>query len=223
MLWNRVFLSLKTKNQRSLKKIFQKTMIWISFSSNILIIITAYILLKLKRDQIEFSSFIFFIALTGLSSGVAAFGHLPILNESWTNSLIFISRILSLISIYFFTDGSLAFASFKTNKIIRITNLILLITMVVVLFWNNVFLPVMIYGIVGFMGISLSAYLSNLEESKKGRYIVMRGIGMLSLSALVFALFKDSYHFLAINISHILVSYSLLLFSMGFVELNKYQ
>ena len=198
-------------------------MIWISFSSNILIIITAYILLKLKRDQIEFSSFIFFIALTGLSSGVAAFGHLPILNESWTNSLIFISRILSLISIYFFTDGSLAFASFKTNKIIRITNLILLITMVVVLFWNNVFLPVMIYGIVGFMGISLSAYLSNLEESKKGRYIVMRGIGMLSLSALVFALFKDSYHFLAINISHILVSYSLLLFSMGFVELNKYQ
>jgi hypothetical protein len=198
-------------------------MIWISFSSNILIIITAYILLKLKRDQIEFSSFIFFIALTGLSSGVAAFGHLPILNESWTNSLIFISRILSLSSIYFFTDGSLAFASFKTNKIIRITNLILLITMVVVLFWNNVFLPVMIYGIVGFMGISLSAYLSNLEESKKGRYIVMRGIGMLSLSALVFALFKDSYHFLAINISHILVSYSLLLFSMGFVELNKYQ
>ncbi len=198
-------------------------MIWISFSSNILIIITAYILLKLKRDQIEFSSFIFFIALTGLSSGVAAFGHLPILNESWTNSLIFISRILSLISIYFFTDGSLAFASFKTNKIIRITNLILLITMVVVLFWNNVFLPVMIYGIVGFMGISLSAYLSNLEEAKKGRYIVMRGIGMLSLSALVFALFKDSYHFLAINISHILVSYSLLLFSMGFVELNKYQ
>ena len=198
-------------------------MIWISFSSNILIIITAYILLKLKRDQIEFSSFIFFIALTGLSSGVAAFGHLPILNESWTNSLIFISRILSLISIYFFTDGSLAFASFKTNKIIRITNLILLITMVVVLFWNNVFLPVMIYGIVGFMGISLSAYLSNLEEAKKGRYIIIRGIGILSLSALVFALFKDSYHFLAINISHILVSYSLLLFSMGFVELNKYQ
>ena len=223
MLWNRVFLSLKTKNQRSLKKIFQKTMIWISFSSNILIIITAYILLKLKRDQIEFSSFIFFIALTGLSSGVAAFGHLPILNESWTNSLIFISRILSLSSIYFFTDGSLAFASFKTNKIIRITNLILLITMVVVLFWNNVFLPVMIYGIVGFMGISLSAYLSNLEEAKKGRYIVIRGIGILSLSAFVFALFKDNYHFLAINISHILVSYSLLLFSKGFVELNKYQ
>ena len=223
MLWNRVFLSLKIKNQISLKKIFHKTMIWISFSSNILIVITAYILLKLKRDQIELSSFIFFIALTGLSSGVAAFGHLPILNESWTNSLIFISRIISLSSIYFFTDGSLAFASFKTNKIIRITNLILLITMVVVLFWNNVFLPVMIYGIVGFMGISLSAYLSNLEEAKKGRYIVIRGIVMLSLSALVFALFKDSYHFLAINISHILVSYSLLLFSMGFVELNKYQ
>ena len=223
MLWNRVFLSLKIKNQISLKKIFHKTMIWISFSSNILIVITAYILLKLKRDQIELSSFIFFIALTGLSSGVAAFGHLPILNESWTNSLIFISRIISLSSIYFFTDGSLAFASFKTNKIIRITNLILLITMVVVLFWNNVFLPVMIYGIVGFMGISLSAYLSNLEEAKKGRHIVIRGIVMLSLSALVFALFKDSYHFLAINISHILVSYSLLLFSMGFVELNKYQ
>ena len=95
--------------------------------------------------------------------------------------------------------------------------------MVVILFWNNVFLPVMIYGIVGFMGISLSAYLSNLEEAKKGRYIVMRGIVMLSLSALEFAIFKDSCHFLAINISHILVSYSLVLFSMGFVELNKHQ
>ena len=198
-------------------------MIWISFYSNILILITAFILLKLKRDQIEFSSFIWFIVLTGLSSGVAAFGHLPILNEPWTSSLLFISRILSLCSIYFFTDGSLDFASFKTNKIIRTTNLILLITMVVVLFWNNVFLPVMIYGIVGFMGISLSAYLSNLEEAKKGRYIVMRGVVMLSLSALVFAIFKDSYHFLAINISHILVSYSLILFSMGFVELNKHQ
>ena len=198
-------------------------MIWISFYSNILILITAFILLKLKRDQIEFSSFIWFIALTGLSSGVAAFGHSPILKEPWSSSLIFISRILSLCSIYFFTDGSLAFASFKTNKIIRTTNLILLITMVLVLFLDNEFLPVMIYGIVGFMGISLSAYLSNLVEAKKGRYIVMRGIVMLSLSALVFAIFKHSYHFLAINISHILVSYSLILFSMGFVELNKHQ
>ena len=80
-------------------------------------------------------------------------------DEPWTSSLLFISRILSLCSIYFFTDGSLDFASFKAYKIIRTTNLILLITMVVVLFWNNVFLPVMIYGIVGFMGISLSAYL----------------------------------------------------------------
>jgi hypothetical protein len=198
-------------------------MIWISFFSNIIISITAFILLKLKRNQIEFSSFIWFIALTGLSSGVAAFGHSPILKEPWSSSLLFISRILSLCSIYFFTDGSLAYASFKTNKIIRTTNIILLITMVVILFWNNVFLPVMIYGIVGFMGISLSAYLSNLEEAKKGRYIVMRGIVMLSLSALVFAIFKHSYHFLAINISHILVSYSLILFSMGFVELNKHQ
>ncbi len=92
--------------------------------------------------------------------------------------------------------------------------------MVIVLFWNNQFLPVMIYGVIGFLGIGLSAYFSRIDDSVQGRYRVIRGVVILSLSALFFALFKENYHFLAINFSHIMVSYSLVLFSRGFVELN---
>ncbi|MEK9600651.1 MAG: hypothetical protein VW147_02335, partial [Bacteroidota bacterium] len=96
----------------------------------------------------------------------------------------------------------------------------LFFAMILVLVWNNQFLPVMIYGIVGFMGIGLSAYFSDISNVSQPKYHVVRGISVLSFSALVFALFKEDYHFLAINISHILVSYSLILFSRGFVGLN---
>ena len=195
-------------------------MIWISFSSNILILLTALILFKINRNRIISSHFIWFIVLTGFSSGVAAFGHLPLINERWANSLLLISRLLSLVSIYLFTNGSLDFASFRNNRMIRLTNVVLFVTMVVVLVWNNMFLPVMVYGIVGFMGIGLSAYISQKKDLTQGRYSVVQGILILSLSALVFALFKDNYYFLATNISHLLVSFSLVLFSSGFVELK---
>ena len=196
------------------------TMIWISFLSNILILGTALFLLKLHKSQMSSNQFIWFILLTGISSGVAAFGHLPLLEKGLANSLLFVSRILSLWSIYFFTNGSIDFARFHKNKMIRITNSILFLAMILVLVWNNQFLPVMIYGIVGFMGIGLSAYFSDINNVSEPKYYVVRGISVLSFSALVFALFKENYHFLAINISHILVSFSLILFSRGFVGLN---
>jgi len=195
-------------------------MIWITFSSNILIFLTALVLLRINTNRIISKQFIWFIALTGISSGVAAFGHLPILDERLANYLLLASRFFSLGSVYLFTVGSLAFSSFRNNKMIRITNVILFVTMVIVLFWNNQFLPVMIYGVIGFLGIGLSAYFSRIDDSVQGRYRVIRGVVILSLSALFFALFKENYHFLAINFSHIMVSYSLVLFSRGFVELN---
>ncbi|MDG1720862.1 MAG: hypothetical protein P8I31_06380 [Bacteroidia bacterium] len=195
-------------------------MIWITFSSNILIFLTALVLLRIHTNRIISKQFIWFITLTGISSGVAAFGHLPILDERLANYLLLASRFFSLGSVYLFTVGSLAFSSFRNNKMIRITNVILFVTMVIVLFWNNQFLPVMIYGVIGFLGIGLSAYFSRIDDSVQGRYRVIRGVVILSLSALFFALFKENYHFLAINFSHIMVSYSLVLFSRGFVELN---
>ena len=195
-------------------------MIWITFSSNILIFLTALVLLRIHTNRIISKQFIWFITLTGISSGVAAFGHLPILDERLANYLLLASRFFSLGSVYLFTMGSLAFSSFRNNKMIRITNVILFVTMVIVLFWNNQFLPVMIYGVIGFLGIGLSAYFSRIDDSVQGRYRVIRGVVILSLSALFFALFKENYHFLAINFSHIMVSYSLVLFSRGFVELN---
>ena len=195
-------------------------MIWISFLSNILILGTALFLLKLYKSQMSSNQFIWFILLTGISSGVAAFGHLPLFEKGLANSLLFVSRILSLWSIYLFTNGSIDFARFYKNKMIRITNLVLFFAMILVLVWNNQFLPVMIYGIVGFMGIGLSAYFSDISNVSQPKYHVVRGISVLSFSALVFTLFKENYHFLALNISHILVSYSLILSSRGFVGLN---
>ena len=56
-------------------------MIWISFLSNILILGTALFLLKLHKSQMSSNQFIWFILLTGISSGVAAFGHLPLLEK----------------------------------------------------------------------------------------------------------------------------------------------
>ena len=195
-------------------------MIWISFLSNILILCTSLVLLKLNKSQMNSNQFIWFILLTGISSGVAAFGHLPLLEKGLANSLLFVSRILSLWSIYFFTNGSIDYARFHKNKMIRITNSILFLAMILVLVWNNQFLPVMIYGIVGFMGIGLSAYFSDISYVSQPKYHVVRGISVLSFSALVFAIFKENYHFWAINMSHILVSYSLILFTRGFMGLS---
>lgn len=196
------------------------TMIWISFSSNILILLTAFITLRIHSSHINHKEFIWFVMFTGISSGVAAFGHLPLVDERLANSLLFASRLFSLGSIYFFTSGSINFASFWNNKMIRATNVILFIISGLVLFWNNQFLPVMIYGIFGFMGIGLSVYFSDIRDASQSKYLVVRGIGMLSFSALIFVLFKENYHFWAINISHIMMSYSLILFSRGFVRLN---
>ena len=64
-------------------------MIWISFSSNILILLTAFITLRIHSSHINHKEFILFVMLTGISSGVAAFGHLPLVDERLANSLLF--------------------------------------------------------------------------------------------------------------------------------------
>lgn len=196
-------------------------MIWITFSSNILIFLTALVLLRIHTNRIISNQFVWFIALTGISSGVAAFGHLPLLDEQLANSLLLASRLFSLGSIYLFANGSLDFASFQNNKMIRVANLVLFLGMIMFLVWNNQFLPVLIYGIIGFIAIGLSTYFSRMDDSVHGRNNIIRGIIILSFSALVFALFKKDHYFSAVNIGHVLVSYSLILFVKGFVELNK--
>ena len=196
-------------------------MIWITFSSNILIFLTALILLKIHTKRIISKQFIWFIAFTGISSGVAAFGHLSIIDERLANSLLLASRLFSLGSIYLFTNGSLDFANFQNNKMIRVANLVLFLGMVMFLVWNNQFLSVLIYGIIGFLGIGLSTYFSRMDNSIQGRNKIIRGIIILSFSALVFAIFKEDHYFLAVNIGHVLVSYSLIFFAKGFVELNQ--
>ena len=196
-------------------------MIWITFSSNILIFLTALVLLRIHTNRIISNQFVWFIALTGISSGVAAFGHLPLLDEQLANSLLLASRLFSLGSIYLFANGSLDFASFQNNKMIRVANLVLFLGMIMFLVWNNQFLPVLIYGIIGFIAIGLSTYFSRMDDSVHGRNNIIRGIIILSFSALVFALFKKDHYFSAVNIGHVLVSYSLIFFAKGFVELNQ--
>ena len=196
-------------------------MIWITFSSNILIFLTALVLLRIHTNRIISNQFVWFIALTGISSGVAAFGHLPLLDEQLANSLLLASRLFSLGSIYLFANGSLDFASFQNNKMIRVANLVLFLGMIMFLVWNNQFLQVLIYGIIGFIAIGLSTYFYRMDDSVHGRNNIIRGIIILSFSALVFALFKKDHYFSAVNIGHVLVSYSLILFVKGFVELNQ--
>ena len=196
-------------------------MIWITFSSNILIFLTSLVLLRIHTNRIISKQFVWFIAFTGISSGVAAFGHLPLIDEQLANSLLLASRLFSLGSIYLFANGSLDFASFQNNKMIRVANLVLFLGMVMFLVWNNQFLPVLIYGIIGFIAIGLSTYFSRMDDTAEGRNKIIRGIIILSFSALVFALFKKDHYFSAVNIGHVLVSYSLILFVKGFVELNK--
>lgn len=196
-------------------------MIWITFSSNILIFLTSLVLLRIHTNRIISKQFVWFIAFTGISSGVAAFGHLPLIDEQLANSLLLASRLFSLGSIYLFANGSLDFASFQNNKMIRVANLVLFLGMIMFLVWNNQFLPVLIYGIIGFIAIGLSTYFFRMDDSVHGRNNIIRGIIILSFSALVFALFKKDHYFSAVNIGHVLVSYSLILFVKGFVELNK--
>jgi len=194
--------------------------VWISFLSNILIWIVGLILVFLNKNQITAKSWVYFLFFTALSSGVAAFGHLPLSNVKLSTNLLMISRVLSLFSVFEFTKGCILFSRFNEIRVIKYINSFLFVLSLVWLFFGHHFLPIMIYGMIGMLGIGSSALLTHFTQNKSEVIPILWGIALLFISAVIFAIFKNKYHFESTNISHIIVAISLVYFTKGFRQLK---
>ncbi|HAY88890.1 MAG TPA: hypothetical protein DCY51_05585, partial [Bacteroidetes bacterium] len=71
---------------------------WFSFASNILILVVGVFLYFKYEEEYVQKSWGYFVLLTGLAAGVAAFGHLDILALGTRGYLLFISRLLNILS-----------------------------------------------------------------------------------------------------------------------------
>jgi len=195
-------------------------MIWISFFTNFLILVSALFVGLKNKFLIEEKSYVLFLLLTGLSSGLAAFGHLPLISPSWSSYLLLASRVLSIISAFMFARGSLNYANFMGARLLIKINFMLLIAALIWLLAYNLFLPVIVYGVICLVGIGVPSLLSMDSTHNAGKNLVLIGIIGMAISAIVFTIFQRNYEFISLNLSHIIVALSLISFALGFERLT---
>lgn len=192
---------------------------WLSFSGNFLIFLIG-VFIFIKLNAIRKSDFYqYFFLFTGVSSLIAGFGHLPLLEHYIAQWVLLFSRIISLFSLYFFTKGTAALWGHKWKLYkIEFWNF-LLVFCLSYLAINNVFLPVMIFGILGMGTYSLFLYLKLYFIQKSASSFMLIGIILTVLSAISFALNATFPNFNNADLSHILISIGLL-FMYKNVKLN---
>ena len=194
---------------------------WFSFSTNILILATAVVLYLTMKKVDNQKYFLWFILLTGIAAGIAAFGHLEILNLSLQKGLLFVSRILNIASIFSFTTGTFHYFKLIDNKWIKRTNNSAFLFFLCWLGFDNVFLPVTYYGVIGMALISLSIFIKNLKVNKLATVPVVIGIVVLIMSAFVFYVMNTPL-IRASDVSHILIAISLVIMARGFKNMHLY-
>lgn len=195
---------------------------WFSFSTNILIFATAVVLYLTMHKDYKQKYFLWFILLTGIAAGVAAFGHLEILHPAWQKGLLFISRIVNIASIFSFMSGTFKYFKLIDNKWINRTNNSAFLFFICWLGIDNIFLPVTYYGVFGMAIISLGIFIKNLRVNLSATVPVIIGIVVIILSALVFYVVKSSLPIRAADVSHILIAISLVIMARGFKHMNLY-
>lgn len=173
--------------------------------------------------QIKSKYFIWFILLSGISSLIAAFGHLEILDISLQNNLLMGSRVINMLAIYSFATGALIHFEYYENSWLRILNVSMIVIALGWLTWSKAFAPVMLYGVVGMIFIGLMSFVLNFGKQVKPHTYITLGVGLIGISALIFALFKHCTTFVVTDISHILIATSLFVMALGFKKLTTHE
>lgn len=193
---------------------------WFSFFTNVLTFIVSLILCFTISRNLKSKYFYYFILLTGVSSFIAAFGHLVILDIEWQKGLLLFSRMMNLLAIFCFATGALVHFEYYKKSWLRILNIGLILAALGWVAYANVFTPVMLYGIIGMLLIGLFSFILNFSQSRISHTYITIGVSTIALSALIFALFKHSTAFVASDISHILIATALIILSLGFNKLT---
>lgn len=193
---------------------------WFSFFTNVLTFSVALILcLSWKARPIN-RYFFLFILLTGVTAGIAAFGHLPLLHKNWQSGLLMLSRALNLMAIFSFATGALVHFQYYDRTWLKVLNPALILIAMSWLAYSNVFTPVMLYGVIGMLFIGVLSFILNFKSDKRTHSIIISGVGLIALSAAIFAAFKHNTDFVASDISHIIIATSLIILTFGFHQLT---
>ncbi|PCJ67753.1 MAG: hypothetical protein COA58_01050 [Bacteroidetes bacterium] len=201
---------------------------WFSFLTNILTLLLGVILYLSFKGPLINRYLGLFILWTGISSGIAAFGHLEILPINVQRYLLVLSRILNVLSIFFFAYGSLQSFGYSKNKKIRVlTNGVFALSMIWLIYWNMKlpgakasFLPVIIYGIIGMVLIGAVSFVMNLKVNKGAHGRVLLGVLLIAVSAVVFKVIPEESGMKPSDMSHVLIALALVFMTSGFKKMK---
>ena len=199
---------------------------WLSFFSNILIFVVGAAVYFIHKPKLA-HDFAWFLTTTALSALIGAFGHLEILPLQTQAILLFCSRVINLISFYFFARGSLhLFGWLDRGQIKHIHNAVLVLASLWLVYLNVLypgtklgFRPVMTYGIIQMLLISGFLFVKNLKQNISAHKTILNGIGIILVSAVVFNGIPPGLGLKPSDISHVLIAQSLFVLSKGFVKL----
>ena len=85
---------------------------------------------------------------------------------------------------------------------------------------DNQFMPVMVYGILAMVCISLSLFLIHYRQNQMVGKFMSAGILISVLAALIFAFIKNTLFLKPSDISHVLMALSLIVLSSGIYRME---
>ena len=203
-------------------------MIWFYFGTNFFILLTGIFLYVTWCKSTNQSIYNQFVILTAVSAGIAAFGHLEILPIVWQKGLLVLSRIVNIIAIYSFASHSIRHFGYDKYSWVKKANVLLFLaglSWLLVLNYANpgsktAFLPVIVYGAVGMVGIGMLSYIIHLKEDFKNYLNVVLGVLLILASAVIFKLIPEADGIKPSDVSHILIAFALILMTYG-IKKNK--
>jgi len=196
---------------------------WFSFASNILILVVGVFLYFKYEEEYVQKSWGYFVLLTGLAAGVAAFGHLDILALGTRGYLLFVSRLLNILSMLGFVKGVLDHFGY-TNRVPQLGNYLLFGGVFIWLFYLNInylgskeaFTPVIVYAVIGMLIIGAPHFILAIREVKQPSFFVLTGILLMAISAVIFKAIPEGSGIKPSDVSHILIAFSLVSLTLGF-------
>lgn len=194
---------------------------WFSFSTNILVFVTAVLLYAAYRKSEVSAYYHAFVLLTGFSSLMAAFGHLELVEAHIASKLLFMSRLLNFVGVFAFMSGTLQFFGYLQHTGYKGLSIAIFFGFVYWLVIYNVFTPVIIYSILSLLLVGVTSYLLNYKEYTAAAVRVIVGVGILVVAAVIFTLYKSDENMIAADIGHFLIATALIVLMTGFNKLTK--
>ncbi|MFT4598236.1 MAG: hypothetical protein ACJAR8_001441 [Bacteroidia bacterium] len=199
---------------------------WFSFATNIFILLIGIFLYFTWCKSTNQNSYNQFVMFTGVSAGIAAFGHLEILPIVWQKGLLVLSRIVNILAIYSFAAHSIRYFGYDKYSWVKKANVLLFaagLSWLLVLNYANpgsksAFLPVTVYGVVGMVFIGMLTYLIHLKEDFKNSFNVVMGVLLILASAVIFKLIPEVDGIKPSDVSHILIAFALVLITYGVMK-----